>query len=32
MDGQIGQLPLDAVAELLRLGLGPVQVNDHVPQ
>ena len=32
MDGQISQLPLDAVAELLRLGLGPVQVNDHVPQ
>ena len=32
MDRQISQLPLDAVAELLRLGLGPVQVNDHVPQ
>src|SRR5699024_11333317 len=32
VDGQISQLPLDAVAELLCLGLGPVQVNDHVPQ
>ena len=32
VDRQIGELPLDAVAELLGLGLGPLHGDDHVPQ
>ena len=32
MDRQIGHLPLDTVAELRRLGLGPLHGDHHVPQ
>ena len=32
MDGQIAHLPLRAVAELRRLGVGPLQRDHHVPQ
>ena len=32
MDGQVSDLPLDAVAELLGLGPCPLQGDDHIAQ
>ena len=32
MDGEVAQLPLHAVAELLRLGRRPLQRDTHIPQ